>query len=128
MVPELDKKRDGVRMGSTNDRVGLAAHRRPSPRANAKPACSRLANEPDTFAAELDRILAKQSARAIVVAHTVTSTGRIVARFGGKVFAVDTGMQPEYVTGGRASALEIRKVVFTAVYLDRRDVLSRPEP
>ena len=31
---------------------------------------------------------------------------------------IDTGMQPAYVPNGRASALEIRGGVFTAIYLD----------
>jgi hypothetical protein len=83
-----------------------------------------LAQEPDPFAPEVDQILSKQNARAIVVAHTVTPNGRIASRFEGKVFVIDTGMQPAYVTGGRASALEIRGGVFTAIYLDRKDVLS----
>ena len=82
-----------------------------------------LAQEPDTFAPAVTDILAKQHARAIVVAHTVTPTPRIRVRFDGKVFQMDTGMQPAYVKGGRASALEIRSGQFTAIYTDRRDVL-----
>ena len=82
-----------------------------------------LAEEPDTFAPQVDEILANQNARAIVIAHTVTSDQRIRVRFGGKVLQIDTGMQPAYVTSGRASALEIRNGVFTAIYTDRRDVL-----
>jgi calcineurin-like phosphoesterase family protein len=81
-----------------------------------------LAQEPETFAPEVDKILAGQQARAIVVAHTVTPTGRVDVRFNGKVFVMDTGMQPAYVAKGRASALEIRGNVFTAIYTDRRDV------
>lgn len=89
-----------------------------------------LAQAPDTFAPNVDEILAEQRARTIVIAHTVTPTGRIVSRFGGKVVEIDTGMQPAYVRGGRASALEIRGGVFTAIYLDRRDTLfeqTRPQ-
>ena len=37
---------------------------------------------------------------------------------------LDTGMQAEYVKNGRASALEIKGDVFTAIYVDRRDVLT----
>jgi len=33
-------------------------------------------------------------------------------------------MQPAYVQGGRASALEIRKREATAIYVDRRDPVS----
>jgi hypothetical protein len=82
-----------------------------------------LAEEPDTFAAAVDSILERQNARAIVVGHTVMPESRIGVRFGGKVIEIDTGMQPAYVPGGRASALEIEGGAFTAIYEDRRDVL-----
>jgi len=84
-----------------------------------------LAQEPDAFAKSTDEILAKQNARAIVIAHTVTSGRRIEMRFGGKVFLIDTGMQPGYIENGRASALDIKGGVFTAIYTDRRDVLFK---
>jgi hypothetical protein len=84
-----------------------------------------LAEEPDTFASEVDKILDAQHARAIVIAHTVRPDGRIEARFSGKVFVIDTGMQPAYVATGRASALEIRGDVFTAIYEDSQQVLRR---
>ena len=73
--------------------------------------------------ADVDQILAKAHARAIVVGHTVSQTGRIGVRFGGKVFSIDTGMQPQYVPTGHASALEIVGDVFTAIYTDGRQVL-----
>ena len=82
-----------------------------------------LAQEPETFAPMVDEILAKQNVRAIVIGHTVVPEGRIQMRFGGKVFQIDTGMQPAYIATGRASALEIQGGVFTAIYADRRDVL-----
>lgn len=85
-----------------------------------------LAQEPDTFEPAVDEILAKQKASTIVVAHTVTPTGRIVSRFDGKIIEIDTGMQPAYVTGGRASALEIHEGTYTAIYLDRKDILVDP--
>jgi hypothetical protein len=72
---------------------------------------------------DVDQILAKAGARAIVVGHTVSQTGRVGVRFGGKVFSIDTGMQPAYVPTGHASALEIRGDVFTAIYTDGRQVL-----
>lgn len=84
-----------------------------------------LAEEPDTFAPDVDKILDAQHARAIVVAHTVRTSGRIEARFSGKVFLIDTGMQPAYVSTGRASALDIRGEVFTAIYEDSQQVLRR---
>jgi hypothetical protein len=85
-----------------------------------------LAQEPDTFAPEIDEILAKTHARAIIVAHTVTASGRITPRFDGRVIQIDTGMQPAYVPGGRAAALEIRKGEATAIYVDRRDPVNVP--
>ena len=84
-----------------------------------------LAEEPETFAPMVDELLAKQNARAIVVGHTVTPTARVRPRFGGKVIQIDTGMQPAYVPNGRASALEIDHGTMTAVYADRREVLSK---
>ncbi|HYM24753.1 MAG TPA: metallophosphoesterase, partial [Vicinamibacterales bacterium] len=66
---------------------------------------------------DVEQILAKAGARAIVVGHTVTQTTRINVRFG-KVFSIDTGMQPQYVPTGHASALEIVGDVFTALYTD----------
>jgi hypothetical protein len=83
-----------------------------------------LADEPDTFEPQVDDILAKQRARAIVVGHTVVRDGRIRARFGAKVIQIDTGMQTQYVATGRASALEIKDGAFTAIYQDRRDALA----
>ena len=83
-----------------------------------------LALEPDTFEPAFQQILIDQRARAIVVAHTVAAGGKIRTRFGNTLFMIDTGMQPEYVPDGRASALEIRGNVFTAIYRDGREVLA----
>jgi calcineurin-like phosphoesterase family protein len=80
-----------------------------------------LAQEPDTFAPQVTEMLAELRARALVVGHTVTPTGRITTRFDGRVIQLDTGMQPAYVQGGRASALEIRGENAVAIYTDRRD-------
>lgn len=85
-----------------------------------------LAQEPETFAPVVDDILAKQHARTIVVAHTVTPDSRIQTRFDGRVVQLDTGMQPAYVAAGRAAALLIERDVMTAIYTDRREVLSGP--
>ena len=85
-----------------------------------------LAQEPETFAPVVDDILAKQHARTIVVAHTVTADSRIQTRFDGKVVQLDTGMQPAYVAAGRAAALLIERDVMTAIYTDRREVLAGP--
>jgi hypothetical protein len=85
-----------------------------------------LAEEPDTFAPTVLDILARQHASTIVIGHTISTDFRIRSRFGGRVFQIDTGMNPAYVPQGRASALEIQKGVFTAIYTDRRDVLPAP--
>jgi hypothetical protein len=85
-----------------------------------------LAVEPKEFEPSVDVILFGQRARAIVVAHTITPAGRIVARYGGKVWTIDTAMLPGYVPTGRASALEIRGEALTAIYTDRRDPLEPP--
>ena len=83
-----------------------------------------LADEPDEFGPQVDEILAKQGVRAIVIGHTVSPTGRIRPRFGGKVVQIDTGMQPAYVPNGRASALEIKGEQVTAIYQERRDPVA----
>ena len=86
-----------------------------------------LALEPDEFAPTLDGILAAQNARAIVVGHSI-ATGTITPRFGGKVFLIDTGMQPVYVPTGKPAALEIKGPTITAIYLDRREILAGGAP
>ena len=73
--------------------------------------------------ADVDDILAKQHARAIVVGHTVTATGRVEPRFAAKVVMIDTGMQPAYVPAGRASALEFQNTTLTAIYTDSRELV-----
>ena len=84
-----------------------------------------LANEPDTFAPEVTKILEAQRARAIVVGHSAYP-GPIRVRFDKTVFLIDTGMQPSYVPTGRASALEIKGEVFTAIYKDSKQVIRTP--
>jgi hypothetical protein len=86
-----------------------------------------LAQEPDTFAPQMEEIVAKLHARAIVVGHTVAATGRITTRFDGRVIQIDTGMQPAYVQNGRASALEITGGEAAAIYVDRRDAVIVPK-
>ena len=85
-----------------------------------------LAQEPDAFAPQVDDILSKLHARAIVIAHTVTAPGKVTTRFGNRVILIDTGMNPAYVSDGKASALEIRGDEVAAIYADRREVLSVP--
>lgn len=82
-----------------------------------------LANEPDTFAPEVRKILEAQHARAIVVGHSA-NPGAIRSRFDGTVFLIETGMQPAHLPNGRASALEIRGALFTAIYKDSRHIIA----
>lgn len=76
-----------------------------------------------TFAPEVDKILEAVRARAIVVGHTVTESGRITPRFAGRVVQIDTGMLTEVYKGGRPSALEIAGDKWTAIYEDGRQLL-----
>ncbi len=87
-----------------------------------------LAEEPDAFAPTVEQILAAQQLRAMVIGHTISPTRRIRARFGGRVFQIDTGMNPTYVPDGRASALEIKGGAFTAITEDGRALLDAPPP
>jgi len=82
-----------------------------------------LARLEDADSAAIAGVLAQQKVRAVVIAHTVTTDGRIRMRFDGKLFQIDTGMQPAYAQGGRASALEFVGTRVSAIYGDRRDQL-----
>jgi calcineurin-like phosphoesterase family protein len=61
--------------------------------------------------------LKRLHAHYIVVGHTVLPVHAITARFAGRVFLIDTGMNKSYYAG-RASALEIEGGKFTAYYAD----------
>jgi len=75
-------------------------------------------------AAQADALLHTYHVAAIVVGHTVQKTLNIRARFGGKVFLIDTGMVASAIHAGRASALQILgDTKFTAIYLDGETVL-----
>ena len=68
---------------------------------------------------QADALLRTYNVAAIVVAHTVQKTLSIRARFGGKVFLIDTGMVASAAHAGRASALQILgNTKFTGIYLD----------
>jgi len=72
----------------------------------------------------VEALLRAYSAVAIVAAHTVQKTLNIRARFGGKVFLIDTGMVWSAAHTGRASVLQILdSAKFTAIYLDGESVL-----
>jgi hypothetical protein len=85
-----------------------------------------LASEDEVdYASRLERTLAAMDARAIVVAHTVTKTGRIQARFDGRVIMIDVGMAPAY--RGSLAALEVAgDGTISALYPDSRAVISMP--
>jgi hypothetical protein len=73
----------------------------------------------------VERVLESLAARAIVVGHTVTVTGRIQSRFGGRVFGIDIGMGEVY--GSRLGLLEIAPDgSISALYPEGREELVRP--
>jgi hypothetical protein len=89
-----------------------------------------LAQEPeDGFAPTLDRILDEFAARAFVIGHT-PEPGQIVARFGGRVVVIDSGMLGgAFYPGGAPAALELDGPTLTAIYVDgRRENVGAPPP
>ena len=74
--------------------------------------------EEETQTEEMFELLAGAGAERMVGGHTVQREGHIQARFGGRVFLIDTGMLSSVYEGGRASALVIENGVFSAVYED----------
>jgi hypothetical protein len=83
-------------------------------------------NDETTYAPSVDAVLELMDARAMVVAHTVTKTGRIQERFDGRVLLIDVGMAPVY--RGSLAALEIAADgTRTALYPGTREVLWQPE-
>jgi hypothetical protein len=63
-------------------------------------------------------LLERYQARRVVVGHTIPATHRILSRFDGRIFLIDTGMLSSVYTGGRPSALEIAGNQTTPVYMD----------
>ncbi|MEM7233198.1 MAG: metallophosphoesterase [Planctomycetota bacterium] len=63
------------------------------------------ASEP-RLARHVDRVTERHSVRRIIIGHTQDPSLRVRARFGGRVFLIDTGMNQEYY-GGVPSALGI---------------------
>jgi hypothetical protein len=84
-------------------------------------AAERFQDRPDE---DLLAVLGGFDVERMVVGHTPRATGRIEARFDGRVFLIDTGMLSSHYTGGQPSALEIDGDRVTAVYLDDRFVLT----
>jgi hypothetical protein len=85
-----------------------------------------LASEDEaTLSPALEKTLETMDARAIVVGHTVTKTGRIQSRFEGRVIMIDVGMSPAY--RGSLAALEVAgDGTVSALYPDSRAVISMP--
>ena len=76
-----------------------------------------LAQEDEAaFATSLEGILGAFGARALVVGHTVTRTGRIQSRFADRVVMIDAGMLPAF--GGHLAALELGPEGMAALYPD----------
>jgi len=73
-----------------------------------------LGTEPEAkLDASLTALLARLNVRYIVAGHSVVASKQVAARFGSRVFLIDTGMLGE-VYAGRGSALEIRDGQFIA--------------
>ena len=68
------------------------------------------------------------SVARFVTGHTPSSPGRIRARFGNRVFLIDTGMLTTYFKNGRASALELQNGRATAIYSDAREEFAAVGP
>ena len=88
-----------------------------------------LAREPEeSFEPALDRILEQFAARAFVIGHT-PEPGQVVARFGGRVLMIDSGMLGgAFFPGGAAAALELHGDTLTAIHLDgRREIVPTPQ-
>ena len=77
----------------------------------------------DNAGPQVTALAARLGVSRFVTGHTPSSPGRIRARFGDRVFLIDTGMLSSHFRGGRASALELQEGRVTAIYTDARDVL-----
>lgn len=78
----------------------------------------------DNAAPQVTSLAARLGVSRFVTGHTPSSPGRIKARFGDRVFLIDTGMLSSYFKGGRGSALELLDGRVTAIYTDAREVLA----
>ena len=84
-----------------------------------------LLQAPEPIAcAELTQSLTALGARRMVVGHTTQKTGRIAARCGGQLLAIDTGISAHY--GGHRAALELREGDAWALYADGAQDLPDP--
>ena len=85
-----------------------------------------LAKEDETtFLPSVERVLQLLGARAVVVGHSVTGTGRVTSRFGGRVVGIDVGMTGSY--GGHLGALEVKPDgSMAAIYQEGREDIAKP--
>jgi hypothetical protein len=82
-----------------------------------------FAQWPDGEEPQAAALTARLGVARFVTGHTPLPQGRIRARFGNRMFLIDTGMLTTYFKGGRASALELQGDRVTAIYTDGREVL-----
>jgi len=82
-----------------------------------------FAQWPDTDEPKVKALFQRFGVQRFVTGHTPSLPGRIKARFGNRIFLIDTGMLSTYFAGGRASALELQEGRVTAIYLTEREVL-----
>ncbi len=78
-------------------------------------------------AAELSELLASFAVQRMVVGHIPRRDGRILERFNGRLFVIDTLME-HWPARGRPSALEIVDGTFTAVYPGELQPLTAARP
>jgi hypothetical protein len=81
-----------------------------------------FAQWPDGDEPQAIALLERYGLQRFVTAHT-PQPGRIRARFGNRMFIIDTGMLSSYFKNGRASALELHDGRVTAIYSDSKEVL-----
>ena len=85
-----------------------------------------LGTEPEgKLDASLAAMLERLKANYVVAGHSVVASKEVTARFGSRVFLIDTGMLGE-VYSGRGSALEVRDGRFTAHRVDTTPKLLPP--
>ena len=82
-----------------------------------------FAQWPDTEEPKAAALAQRLGVARFVTGHTPLAPGRIQARFGNRVFLIDTGMLSSVYKDGRASALELQDGRATAIYTDGRQVL-----
>ncbi|MGB2718100.1 MAG: metallophosphoesterase [Vicinamibacterales bacterium] len=73
---------------------------------------------------QIEALLKRLGAARFIVGHTPQIPGSISARFGNRIFLIDTGMLTSHFKGGRPSALEIAGGKITAIYPDQRIPLA----